>query len=46
MESLFLIIGVVAYIIISFLIGLWKTKGINLEGFIASRNSIGFWSIL
>ena len=46
MESLFLIIGVIAYIIISFLIGLWKSKGVNLENFVASRNSIGFWAIL
>ena len=46
MESLLLIIGVIAYIIISFAIGLWKSKGINLAGFIASRNSIGFWPIL
>ena len=46
MESLLLIIGVITYIIISFAIGLWKSKGINLAGFIASRNSIGFWPIL
>ncbi|PIX88492.1 MAG: hypothetical protein COZ30_00670 [Candidatus Nealsonbacteria bacterium CG_4_10_14_3_um_filter_36_16] len=46
MESLLLITGIVAYIIISFLIGFWKSKGINLAGFIASRNSIGFWAIL
>ena len=46
MESLLLIIGIVAYIIISFLIGFWKSKGINLAGFIASRDSIGFWTIL
>ena len=46
MESLLLIIGIIAYIIINFLIGFWKSKGINLAGFIASRNSIGFWTIL
>lgn len=46
MESLFLIIGVVTYIGISFLIGLWKSKGVNLENFVASRNSVGFWAIL
>lgn len=46
MESFLLIIGVIVYIIISYLIGLWKSKGIDIEGFIASKNSFGFWAIL
>lgn len=46
METLLLIIGVIAYLIISIFIGLWKSKGINLADFIASKNSIGFWAIL
>jgi Na+/proline symporter/peptidase E len=46
MENIFLIIGVFIYIVISFLIGFWKSKGVNLANFVASRNSTGFWAIL
>jgi SSS family solute:Na+ symporter len=46
METLLLIFGIIAYLIISFLIGFWKSKGINLADFIASRDSVGFWAIL
>jgi len=46
METLLLISGIIAYLIISFLIGFWKSKGINLADFIASRDSVGFWAIL
>lgn len=46
METSLLIFGIIAYLIISFFIGLWKSRGIGLADFIASKNSIGFWPIL
>ncbi len=46
MTNFLLLTGVAIYLIISFIIGLWKSRGVNLAGFIASKDSIGFWSIL
>jgi len=46
MNIALLLIGVVVYLILSFVVGLWRTKGTNLAGFIASKDSIGFWPIL
>lgn len=45
METSLLIFGIIAYLIISFLIGLWKCKGVGLTDFVASKNSFGFWAI-
>lgn len=46
MNITLLLIGIVVYLALSFVIGLWRTKGTNLAGFIASKDSIGFWPIL
>lgn len=45
METLLLIFGITVYLIISFCIGLWKSKSIGLADFIASKDSFGFWVI-
>jgi len=45
METSMLIFGIIIYLIISFVIGLWKSRGTDLADFVASKNSFGFWPI-
>lgn len=46
MNLIILIIGMVIYLTVSFAIGFWKSKKVNLEGFVASKNTMSSTTIL